>query len=86
MRLRRAPKPRKEPTPRPPRRFKIVDVVTNDTLAEHVDTRTALRVLRDVHSTTDVRVYVSAPDTGGWRLLSLREQRALWDARHSPAV
>jgi hypothetical protein len=80
--LKRRPEPRPEPEPRAPRQFKIIDVVTRETLAEHVDTRTALRVLRDVRNNVDVQVYVSEPGTGAWRLLSLKEQRALWDARH----
>jgi hypothetical protein len=83
--LRRPPKPRPEPAPRAPRRFKIIDVVTRETLAEHVDTRTALRVLRDVRHNVDIQVYVSDPSAGAWRLLSLTEQRALWDARHRVA-
>jgi hypothetical protein len=76
------PKPRPEPKFRRPRQFKIIDVVTRETLAEHVDTRTALRVLQDVRSNVDVHVYVHEPDNDTWRLLSLNEQRALWDARH----
>jgi hypothetical protein len=76
------PKPRPEPKARPPRQFKIIDVVTRATLAEHVDTRSALRVLQGVRSTVDVHVYAYDPDGGDWRLLSLKEQRALWDARH----
>jgi len=28
-----------------------------------------------------VHVYVDDPGSGSWRLLSLNEQRALWDAR-----
>jgi hypothetical protein len=78
----RRPKPRPEPGLRRPRQFKIIDVVTRKTLAERVDTRTTLRVLGDVRSNVDVHVYVHVPDTDAWRLLSLNEQRALWDARH----
>ena len=80
------PKQRPEPEPRRPRQFKIVDVVTRETLAEHVDTRSALGVLRGVRSTVDVHVYVHEPATDTWRLLSLGEQRALWDARDRVAA
>jgi hypothetical protein len=76
------PKRRPEAEPRRPRRFKIIDVVTRETLAEDVDTRSTLRLLRDVRSTVDVHVSVRDQRTGAWRLLSLKEQRALWDARH----
>jgi hypothetical protein len=79
------PKQPREPKPQRPRQFKIVDVVTRETLAEHVDARSTLRILRDVRSSVDVHVYVHDPVTEGWRLLSLNEQRALWGARHRVA-
>jgi hypothetical protein len=79
--LKRAPKRRPEPAPRRPRQFKITDVMTRETLAEDVDTRSALQVLRGVRHNADVHVYVDDPGRGSWRLLSLNEQRALWDAR-----
>jgi hypothetical protein len=75
------PKPPPEPAPRRPRAFRVVDVLTRETLAEHADTRATLEVLRHVRSIVDVHVSVHDPETGGWRLLSLAEQRALWDAR-----
>jgi hypothetical protein len=75
------PKPPPAPVPRRPRAFRVVDVLTRETLAEHADTRATLAVLRDVRSVVDVHVSVHDPETGGWRLLSLGEQRALWDAR-----
>jgi hypothetical protein len=74
-------KQRPEPAPRRPRQFKIIDVVTRETLAEDVDTRDTLGVLRHVRSNVGVHVYVRDPATDAWRLLSLKEQRALWDAR-----
>jgi hypothetical protein len=84
----RAPKPEPEPAPRPPRAFRVVDVVSRETLAEHTDTRATLEVLRGVRSIVDVHVSVHVPETDTWRLLTLAEQRALWDARDrvAPAV
>src|SRR4051794_16406431 len=76
--LPREPKP---PEPRVPRRFKIVDVVSQAVLAEGVGAREALAVLNDVRSNVDVRVYVLQPKADRWRLLSLDEQRLLWDRR-----
>ncbi|MDX6700632.1 MAG: hypothetical protein QOF26_858 [Baekduia sp.] len=76
-----APKARPEPAPRRPRAFRVVDVVTRETLAEHADTRATLALLREIRSIVDVDVSVHVPETDTWRLLSLREQRALWDAR-----
>ena len=81
VRLKRPPRKRPAPEPPPKRQFRIVDVVTRETLAEPVDLRTALSVLREVRHNVDVHVSVRAGDQGAWRLLSLAEQRALWDAR-----
>src|SRR4051812_5512007 len=75
----REPKP---PEPPVPRRFKIVEVVTQEVLAEGVPTREALAVLKAVRSNVDVRVYVRQPKADRWRLLTLDEQRLLWDRRH----
>jgi hypothetical protein len=79
------PKPRprapKEPEPRRPRSFKIVDVATRKVLAEGAEGRAALDVLKDVRSSVDVEVYVWAPKAERWRLLTLDEQRRLWDLR-----
>jgi hypothetical protein len=75
----RAPEP---PPPRSPRRFKVVDVMTRQTLAEDVDARATVQLLRDVHSIVDVRISVRDRDAERWRLLTLDEQRAIWDARH----
>jgi hypothetical protein len=75
------PKERPEPAPRRPRRFKVVDVLSRETLAEDVDLRGTLRLLRDVRSTVDIHISVRDAETGAWRLLSVGEQRALWAAR-----
>ena len=74
------PKPRepKAPEPREPRRFKVV-------LAEDADGRETLRVLGDVRSTVDVHVSVWEPKRDDWRLLTLDEQRSLWEHRARPA-
>jgi hypothetical protein len=74
----RAPKPA---APRPPRRFRIVDVETRAVLADDVAARDALRTLNDVRSSVDVQVYVWEPKDERWRLLTLGEQRVLWDRR-----
>jgi hypothetical protein len=74
----REPKPEE---PRAPRRFRIVDVVSQEVLAEHAPARTALDVLGGVRSVVDVRVFVWEPKGERWRLLTLDEQRLLWDRR-----
>ena len=75
------PRPRPEPAPEPraPRRFKVVDVLTRQVLGEDLSTRETLDALRSVRSVVDVNVYVA--DRQRWRLLTMDEQRALWDLR-----
>jgi hypothetical protein len=77
------PKPpeRKPAAPRLPRRFRVVDVATRAVLADDVGARETLRVLGDVRSSVDVHVSVWEPASERWRLLTLAEQRALWDRR-----
>jgi hypothetical protein len=81
--VRRKPQPRPEPAPEPrkPRRFEVVDVMTGAVKAENAGTRTTVDVLRDVRAVGDVRVYVWSDDAERWRLLTLAEQRMLWELR-----
>jgi hypothetical protein len=74
----REPKPAE---PRQPRRFRIVDVTTNAVLADRASARDALRALGDVRSIVDVHVYLWEPKAERWRLLTLEEQRTMWDRR-----
>jgi hypothetical protein len=78
----RAPKP---PAPRPPRRFRIVDVATRAVLADDVGAREALSALNDARSIVDVHVSVWEPQAERWRLLTLAEQRAMWERRSAGA-
>ena len=80
------PRPRRAPAPepRPPRRFRIVDVVSRELLADEASARETVEVLGTVRSTVDVNVFVWAEKAQTWRLLSLAEQRALWDHRRPP--
>jgi hypothetical protein len=79
------PKPKPpEPTPaepRQPRRFRVVDVETRAVLADDAGPREALRALGGVRSIVDVHVSVWEPASERWRLLTLAEQRVLWDRR-----
>jgi hypothetical protein len=79
------PKPRQRPAaapePRKPRRFKVVDVMTEQVLAQDVGARAAVKVLEKVRSVVDVRVYVWQPRGKKWRLLNLGEQKAMWKQR-----
>jgi len=80
-----ARKREKEPARRLPRRFKVVDVVSSETLAEGARMRATLDVLKAVRSPVDVRIFVWDHEADKWCLLTLSEQRALWDAGHRPA-
>jgi hypothetical protein len=77
-----APRPPRPTEPRQPPKFKVVDVVSAMTLAEDVDARAALALLDDARSVTDVRIHVWSQESRSWRLLTLREQKALWGLRH----
>ena len=67
--------------PRAPRRFKVVDVVTREVLAEGLDVRATVERLEQVRSIVDVTIWVWEPDGERWRMLSLDEARALWKFR-----
>ena len=74
----RAPAPA---APKRPARFKVVDVMTEQVLAEGADARATVAVLAGVRSIVDVRVYVWDHEAEGWRKLTIGEQRALWRLR-----
>ena len=68
-------------TRREPYRFRIVDVMTRQVLADDVDARATVAALEDVRSVVDVLIDVWEPDTGDWRRLTLGEQKTLWGYR-----
>ncbi|HEX3452114.1 MAG TPA: hypothetical protein VHS26_02350 [Solirubrobacteraceae bacterium] len=81
--LERPPRPaREEPQPEP-LRLKVVDVLAARTLGEDVDIREAVRLLEDVRSTLDVRVFVRAGADAKWRLIGRDELKTLWGFRGS---
>jgi hypothetical protein len=67
--------------PRAPRRFRIVNVLSRQVLADDAGITEALRALREVTSIVDVNVFVWDPDEEDWRPLKLSERRALWGLR-----
>jgi hypothetical protein len=81
-----APRPPKPPEPRKPPRFKVVDVLSGEVLAEGADGRATLDVLRGVRSVVDIQVYKWRTRDESWRLLTLGEQKSLWDLRNRPAA
>lgn len=74
----RAPREAEPAGPKAPPRFKVVDVMTRQVLAEDADTRAAVDALRGVRSVVDVSVYVWDDRTDAWRPLSMGERKTLW--------
>jgi hypothetical protein len=78
----RPPEP-KPPEPPEPRRFKVVDLMSREVLTEGTGARETLEVLNGIRSIVDINIYVWRPDTESWRLLTLEEQRVMWERRGS---
>jgi hypothetical protein len=72
------------PKQRTPRKFKVVDLMTRQELADGVLAREALDVLADARSIVDVNVYVWLEDQERWRPLTFAERRVMWDQAHAP--
>ena len=72
----RAPEP---PAPRIPHRFRIVDVMTRQTLVDDGSAAEAVAALKDVRSTVDVTVSVWDRDRSRWRPVTMGEQQALFE-------
>jgi hypothetical protein len=73
-----------EAVPREPSRFKVVSALSGQILAEDADAREAVAALRGLRSLVDARIYVREP--AGWRPLTLREQKLLWEFRDRVAA
>jgi hypothetical protein len=79
----RRPRHVEAPAGRSPRRFRVVDVMTNAVTVEDASARATVEALEDVRSVVDARVYVWEEDAARWRRLSLGEQKALWALRQT---
>jgi hypothetical protein len=79
--LERPPRVRATPEPAGPLKFKLLDIRSSTVLAEGVNIRAAVELLQTIGSVVDVRIYVWMPKAGRWRLLTLAEQKALWEFR-----
>jgi hypothetical protein len=74
----RSPEP-PAPAVKAPHRFRIIDVQTRETLADDATTREAVAALSGVRSLLDVNVYTWDGERDRWRLLTVAEQRAIWE-------
>jgi hypothetical protein len=77
-----SPSAPRAPAARP--RFKVVDVLGARVLGEDVDLRSAVGLLAAMRSALDARVYARHGREERWRLLTLAEQRRLWELRDAP--
>jgi hypothetical protein len=76
------PKPRpKSPEPVPPRRFRVIDALSRELLADGADAPETLELLRGVSQPVDVSIYVWEHRPQEWRLLTNRERKLLWEFR-----
>jgi hypothetical protein len=67
--------------PQTPHRFRVVDVLTRQTLTDDAGISETLAALRGVGSVVDVNVFVRKPNEEDWRPLRMSERRRLWNLR-----
>ena len=83
-RTERKPKPDQAPEPPPkprqPPRFRVVDALSRQVLAENATTRATVDLLEHIASVVNVSIYVMA-DGEHWRPLTLGERQTLWKFR-----
>ena len=77
----KTPREAKAPEPPVPRRFRVLDVVTRAVLLDDGSVRELLTLLGTVEHINDVNLYVWEPRDERWRLLSIAEQRTVWERR-----
>lgn len=75
------PPPAPSAEPRRPYRFRVVDLMTREVLANDVGAREAIAALAPVRSIVDVSVYVWDHEAERWRRLTFAETKSLWDYR-----
>ena len=83
-RARPVPKPaprRPEAEPAPARRFRMIDALSRQVMAEDAGLAQTIELLGGVQQPVDVSVYVWEPKAYDWRLLTRRELSLLWDRR-----
>jgi hypothetical protein len=84
--FRRRPQPERResdaaPSPAPANRFKVVDVMTGQVVAEDSDTRETVDALKRFRSVVDVDILVWDRPFERWRRLNMPEKRRLWAFR-----
>jgi hypothetical protein len=77
----RRQRPPAPPADTKPHRFRIVDLMTRQVLADDVDARRAVATLADVRSIMDVTIYAWDEAAQRWTRLTFPEAKALWELR-----
>jgi hypothetical protein len=73
--------PAPDPEPRQPRRFKVVDVMTRQVVAEDADARSTLELLKNYRSLVDVDIFSWDRSRDRWRPITMAEKRTIWGFR-----
>ena len=73
-----------KPEPTPPRRFRVIDALSREVLADDTGAPETIELLRGIERPVDVSIYVWEPKPETWRLLTRRERSLLWDFRQRP--
>ena len=76
-----APASSTAPAPSKPRKFRVIDVMTNLVVAEGCDTRETVEVLKRFRSVVDVDILVWDPPFDRWRRLTMPDKRRIWEFR-----
>jgi hypothetical protein len=84
-RRRPASRPTAAPERRGPLRFKVVDAMTREVLADDADAATTMELLGKLRSVVDVSISVWEPNAARWRQLTLGERQAVWRLRETAA-
>jgi hypothetical protein len=79
----RRPREPAAPEPRPPSRFRVVDVLSRKVLLENGGVRETLELLATVEHVVDVSISIWEHGEERWRLLTLAERQAVWARRRA---
>jgi hypothetical protein len=74
---------KREAEPAPPRRFRVIDALSRELVADDAGLAETVDLLAGVRQPVDVSVYVWEPKAEDWRLLTRRELSLLWERRQA---
>ena len=74
--------PAAEPAPKAPPRFRVVDVMTRQVLADGADTRATVDLLEGIRSVVDVSIYAWDDAAERWQVLGMGDRKKLFALAH----